>query len=95
VICEGTYLKVLADHFVAEDLITTEERTGLPSLRYRRRARKQMKKQHGRKALRGLRREQVRLLIYHGRYGAGPQLADHEYAVRHARAELVTAERAK
>jgi hypothetical protein len=75
---EGGYLSVLADHFVAEDLITAGERTALPSLRVRRRARKQAKKQHGRKAanaMRSLQREQVRLVMYHGRYGAGPGTA--------------------
>lgn len=90
---EGGYLVVLAEHFVADDLVTTEERATLPSLRARRRARKQAKKAHGRKAARAVRelqREQVRLVMYHGRHGAGADLADHEYAVRRARARLDT-----
>lgn len=88
---EGTYLTVLADHFVADDLVTAEEREALPSLRRRRHARKQMKKAEGSKAskaLHDLQREQVRLVMYHGRHGAGSKLADHEYAVRRARARL-------
>lgn len=90
---EGSYLVGLADHFVAEDLISTEERAGLPSLRERRRLRKRVKKSHGRKAARAaraLQREQVRLIMYHGRHGAGTGLVDHEYAVRRARARLDT-----
>lgn len=88
---EGSYLKVLADHFVADDLITPEERADLPSLRRRRHARTQLKKARGRraaKALRELQREQVRLVMYHGRHGAGAELLDHEYAVHRARARL-------
>ncbi|GAA3464373.1 PrsW family intramembrane metalloprotease [Saccharothrix longispora] len=88
---EGIYLKVLADHFVADDLVTPEEREALPSLRRRRHARTQVKKAKGRtaaKALHELQREQVRLVMHHGRYGAGTKLADHEYAVRRARARL-------
>ncbi|MCS7477904.1 PrsW family intramembrane metalloprotease [Umezawaea endophytica] len=88
---EGSYLTVLADHFVSNDLITPEERKGLRSLRYRRHARGEVKKAKGRKAskaLRDLQREQVRLVMYHGRNGAGPERADHEYAVRRARARL-------
>ena len=88
---EGTYLRVLAENFVADDLITPEERDDLPSLRRRRHARKEMKKAKGSKAakaLHHLQREQVRLVMYHGRYGAGARLADHEYAVRRARADL-------
>ncbi|MFT7835709.1 PrsW family intramembrane metalloprotease [Saccharothrix sp. BKS2] len=88
---EGTYLTVLAEHFVADDLITPAERADLPSLRRRRHARTQLKKAKGRKAakaLHELQREQVRLVMYHGRYGAGTKLADHEYAVRRARARL-------
>ncbi|GAA1293465.1 PrsW family intramembrane metalloprotease [Saccharothrix xinjiangensis] len=88
---EGAYLKVLAERFVADDLITPEERAGLPSLLRRRQARKAVKEAHGRKAahaLRELQREQVRLVMHHGRQGAGAALADHEYAVRRARARL-------
>ncbi|GAB2960421.1 PrsW family glutamic-type intramembrane protease [Saccharothrix stipae] len=88
---EGSYLEVLADHFVADDLITPEERADLTSLRRRRHARRQLKKARGgkaAKALRELQREQVRLVMYHGRYGAGAKLPDHEYAVRRARARV-------
>ncbi|GGM90246.1 hypothetical protein GCM10011609_28950 [Lentzea pudingi] len=88
---EGTYLKVLADHLVADDLITPAEREDLPSLRRRLHARKELKKAKGSKAakaLRELQREQVRLVMYHGRYGAGVKLLDHEYAVHRARARL-------
>ncbi|TQM79172.1 RsiW-degrading membrane proteinase PrsW (M82 family) [Saccharothrix saharensis] len=88
---EGVHLKELAEHFVADDLITAEEREILPSLRQRHHARRQVKKTHSRKAARALhdlQREQVRLVMYHGRYGTGPGLADHEYAVRRARARL-------
>lgn len=81
---EGGYLSVLAGHFVAEDLITAGERTALPSLRVRRLARKQVKKQHGRKAakaVRSLQREQVRLVMYHGRHGAGPGRPRRRYSI--------------
>lgn len=91
---EGRYLGSLADHYVGEDLITPEERRGLPSLRYRRSARQAVKKSHGRRAARALRtlqREQIRLVMYYGRHGAGPRLEDLEYAVRRARAQLETA----
>lgn len=90
---EGTYLGALADCFVADELITREERDGLRSLRFRRRARKQVKKAHGRnatRALRTLQREQLRLVMDHGRGVTGSRLADQDYAVRRARAQLET-----
>ncbi|NUT49770.1 MAG: PrsW family intramembrane metalloprotease [Saccharothrix sp.] len=88
---EATYLKALADHFVATDLITEEERGALVSMRVRHRARKRMRKAHGRRAgraLRDLQREQLRLVMYHGRHGAGAHLVDREYAVHRARARV-------
>ncbi|CCH30130.1 hypothetical protein ABZ816_41370 [Actinosynnema sp. NPDC047251] len=82
---------MLADHFVSDDLITPEERADLASPRRRRHARKVVREAHGRKAARALRdlqREQVRLVMHHGRYGAGAHLVDHEYAAHHARAQV-------
>ena len=88
---EGGYLENLADHLVADDLITPDERTRLTALHLRRAARKATRKQHGRaaaRALHSLQREQIRLVMYHARYGAGPHLGDHEYAVHRARARV-------
>lgn len=55
---EGTQIRAVADYYLGDDLMTDTERRSLGSLRERRKLRKAMKKEHGRKAARTLHRLQ-------------------------------------
>ncbi|MEU3274796.1 PrsW family intramembrane metalloprotease [Saccharomonospora sp. NPDC006951] len=88
---ESTHLRVLADHYVSDALISDDERKGLTSLRYRRHLRKRYRKDHGRKharTYRALQRRQLRLVMLFGQYGQGKQTEEAGVAVRALRAKL-------
>ncbi|MFD6801660.1 PrsW family intramembrane metalloprotease [Streptomyces cyaneofuscatus] len=55
---EGSQLRIVADYYIDDDLMTPEERDSLTSLRERRQMRRHLKKTHGRKAARTLHRLQ-------------------------------------
>jgi RsiW-degrading membrane proteinase PrsW (M82 family) len=73
---EGEHLRALAAHFVAEDLITAEERTILGAPALRRESRRALRRAHGRAAARVLTRLQRTQLRLVRRYGEGASAAD-------------------
>jgi RsiW-degrading membrane proteinase PrsW (M82 family) len=82
---EATNLIAVADAYVSDDLITTDERHALGSLRRRRQLRRQARKQHGRKAGRlyhELQRKQLRLVMQYGQTGPGPRADQDALEVR-------------
>ncbi|MEU0145845.1 PrsW family intramembrane metalloprotease [Streptomyces sp. NPDC006288] len=91
---EGSQLRVVADHYIDDDLMTLEERDGLTSLRERRRLRRHMRKTHGRKAARilhRLQRAQLHMIRVCEENGAGIPAARAAQDVTALREDLGTA----
>ena len=89
---EGAHLQMLAEHFVPErELLSEDERARLGAPLERLRVRRALGRQYGRPARRlkaKLQREQLRLVMKAGVYGRGPRTARHEASIRRTRARL-------
>lgn len=91
---EATGLVAIADHYVGDDLITTDEKHALGSLRRRRQLRHQARKQHGRRAARiyhELQRKQLHLTMQLGQTGPSPRSEQDALEVRLLRDRYETA----
>ncbi|MFG3041936.1 PrsW family intramembrane metalloprotease [Streptomyces sp. NPDC048330] len=93
---EGTQLREVADYYLGDDLMTTTERESLGSLNTRRLMRKQVRKEHGRKASRALHRLQrgqlhlIRVLEENGIGRPSVEAANEVSALRQELTRLTT-----
>ena len=88
---QSTYVTSLADAYVSTELITTDERDALATLRGRRQLRHDARK-HGRKAGRvyhRLQRKQLDLIMQNAQYGPSRRTQEDEFAIRTFREQYV------
>ncbi|WP_432570812.1 PrsW family intramembrane metalloprotease [Kineococcus sp. SYSU DK005] len=91
---EASTLSVLAEHYVHDSqVLTDDERAALASLRRRRALRRAVRRQHGRRAARlyhRLQRAQLHAVMVHGQYGAGERAQQAELEVKLLRSRYRT-----